>query len=60
MYDSGIVLVELNDIIEFFQQNVFRSESEDSVFSRLTLEGFNSVSSFFILLNQKNMKIIRL
>jgi hypothetical protein len=60
MYDSGIVLVELNDIIEFFQQNVFRSESEDSVFSRLTLEGFNSVSSFFLLLNQKNMKIIRL
>ena len=60
MYDSGIIIVELNDIIEFFEENVFRSDGEDTVFSRLTLEGFNSVSSFFLLLNQKNFKILRL
>jgi hypothetical protein len=60
MYDSGIIIVELDNIIEFFQEYVFRNDGDESIYTRMTVEGFNSIYSFFLLLNQKNRKIIRL
>lgn len=60
MYDSGIAIVELDDIIEFFQEFVFRNDGDESIYTKMTIEGFNSIYSFFLLLNQKNKKIVRL
>lgn len=60
MYESGVIIVELDNIIEFFQEYVFRNDGDESIYTRMTIEGFSSIYSFFLLLNQKNRKIIRL
>ena len=48
--------------MEFFSEQVFSSTqgADNQVYARMTMEGFSSIISFFMLLNQTKKKIQRL
>lgn len=50
-------IIELDELIEFFREKM---STRSKVFQSLTIEGFNCIQSFFILLNESSKKLQRL
>jgi hypothetical protein len=60
LQNRGFEVVNYQELIEFFNEQVFSDYGDAQIYASMTAEGFNSIFSFFILLNQNERKILRL
>lgn len=59
MYSQGYALLDLDDLLGFFRESIL-NESDGSVLTKLGLEGFYCIQSFFLLANEQERKLCRL
>ena len=58
LHSQYCAVVDLSDLISFFSDQILKEQTK--VFNTISLEGFNCIQSFFILLNESSKKLLRL